>query len=320
VKGNNKIMDVNNKYFYRVYGLNINSNIEISEFSKRDEDFKDEDKVSILYGQISQDILEEIKEGKRSNITKEQVWFHIDQVATYFIKNGNTVIIEPCENCNECLMKVYIMGSVLGLLLLQREVTAIHGGTIIIDGKAVIFTGERGAGKSTLTTAFGKKGYSFLSDDVAALNFDNELAIEPGFPYHKLCVDALESMNYYMEDYSFFQADGIIKYLVPDFHGFYKEKVPITSICELTVGDVENVQVEEIVGGEKLNKIIKNIYRIEYLGSMGGMTPKYLKKCIEVAKKIKFYKITRPKNKYTVDTQIEVIEDIFKEKTEYKVI
>lgn len=314
MKGNNKIMDVNNIYFYRVYGLNINSNIEIPEFPKRDEDFKDENIVSILYGPISQDILGEIKEGKRSNTTKEQVWFHIDQVATYFIKNGNMVIIEPCENCNESLMKVYIMGSVLGLLLLQREVTAIHGGTIIIDGKAAIFTGERGAGKSTLTTAFGKKGYYFLSDDVAVLNFDNEIAIKPGFPYHKLCADTLESMNYYMEDYSFFQADGIIKYLVPDFKGFYKEKVPLTSIFELNIDDVDNVKVEEIVGGEKLNKIIKNIYRIEYLSSMGGMTPNYFKKCIEVAKKIKFYKITRPKNKYTVDSQIEVIEDILKMK------
>jgi len=53
---------------------------------------------------------------------------------------------------------------------------------------------------------------------------------------------------------------------------------------------------------------------------MGGMTPKYLKKCIEIAKKAKFYIITRPKGKYTVDDQIEIIEGIFKEKKGSKAI
>ena len=43
---------------------------------------------------------------------------------------------------------------------------AIHGGVIEIDNKAVIFTGDRGAGKSTLTTALREKGYKFICDFV----------------------------------------------------------------------------------------------------------------------------------------------------------
>ncbi len=307
-------MDIDNKYFYRLYGLNIDSNIEILEFPKRNEDFKDKDIVTILYGQTPNNILEEIREGKSIHVTKDHVWFHIDHVATYCIENGNTVIVDPWADCDISLMKVYIMGSVLGFLLLQRESTAIHGGTVVINGNAIIFTGERGAGKSTLTTALVKRGYNFVADDVAALSFDNKIVVEPGFPYHKLCVDALENMYYVKELYPCFQADGKVKYIVPDFYGFYKRKVPLTAICELDMGEVDNVKVEEIKGGEKLNKIIKNIYRTEYIGSMGGMTPKYFKKCIEIAKEAKFYIITRPKGKYTVDDQIEIIEGIFKEK------
>lgn len=313
-------MDIDNKYFYRVYGLNIDSNIEILEFPKRNEDFKDKDIVTILYGQTPNNILEEIREGKSIHVTKDHVWFHIDHVATYCIENGNKVIVDTCEDCDISLMKVYIMGSVLGFLLLQRESTAIHGGTVVINGNAIIFTGERGAGKSTLTTALVKRGYNFVADDVAALSFYNKIVVEPGFPYHKLCVDALENMYYVKESYPCFQADGKVKYIVPDFYGFYKRKVPLTAICELDMGEVDNVKVEEIRGGEKLNKIIKNIYRTEYIGSMGGMTPKYLKKCIEIAKKAKFYIITRPKGKYTVDDQIEIIEGIFKEKKGSKAI
>ncbi len=311
-------MYIDKKYFYRVYGLNIDSNIEILEFPKRNEDFIDKDIVTILYGQTPNNILEEIKEGKSIHVTKDHVWFHIDHVATYCIENGNTVIVDPCENCDKSLMKVYIMGSVLGFLLLQRESTAIHGGTVVINGKAIIFTGERGAGKSTLTTALVKKGYNFVADDVAALSFDNKIVIEPGFPYHKLCFDALENMCYVKESYPYFHVDGKIKYIVPDFHGFSKEKFPLTAICELDMGEVDNVRVEEIRGVEKLNKIIKNIYRNEYIGSMEGMTPKYFKNCIEIAQKAKFYRITRPRDKYTVDDQIEIIEEIFKEKKGFR--
>jgi hypothetical protein len=313
-------MDIDKKYFYRVYGLNIDSNIEILEFPKRNENFKDKDSVTILYGQTPNNISEEIKGGKCIHVTKEHVWFHIDQVATYLIKNGNTVIVDPCENCDKSLIKVYIMGSVLGFLLLQRESTAIHGGTVVINGKAIIFTGERGVGKSTLTTALVKRGYTFAADDVASLSFDNELAVRPGFPYHKLCEDALNNMNYVKDSYSYFKADGKIKYLVPDFHRFSKENVPLTAICELDVGEVDNVKVEEIRGGEKLNKIIKNIYRTEYIGLMEAMTPKYFKNCVEIAQRTKFYKIIRPRDKYTVDDQIEIIEGIFKAETGFKAI
>ena len=38
------------------------------------------------------------------------------------------------------------------------------------------------------------------------------------------------------------------------------------------------------------------------------MDPIYFKQCIDIAKNIRFFKITRPANKFTVDTQIELIE------------
>ncbi|MEG1254493.1 hypothetical protein [Clostridium sp.] len=311
-------MDTKKRYFYKVYGLNIDSNIEVSEFQLRNKSNEDKDVITMLYGQASNEIKEELKLGRRNYVSKNNIWFYIDGVATYWITGGNTVIIEPCENCDKVLMKIYVLGSVLGFLLLQREVTAIHGGTVVIDGKAIVFTGERGAGKSTLTTALGQRGYSFVSDDIATVNFENKLTIEPGFPYHKLCLDALDNMNYIKEDYIFFQADGKIKYIVPDYDGFAKKKVVLSAICEIAIGDVEEVQIEEIYGSEKLDKIIKNIYRIEYIGMMGGMTPKYFKNCIQIAKNIKFYKIIRPRDKYTVNAQIEIIEDVFKNHSPYK--
>ena len=44
---------------------------------------------------------------------------------------------------------------------------------------------------------------------------------------------------------------------------------------------------------------------------MGGISPIYFKKCLDIAKHIKFYKITRPKEGFTVNEQIKLIEEVF---------
>ncbi|MEG2656724.1 MAG: hypothetical protein RSA29_13585 [Clostridium sp.] len=304
-------MEDKHKYFYTVYGINLDSDIEVVEFVTRHRISEEKNRVILGYGQLSEEIKNNIGKGSRIEVSKGNTWFYIEGVATYWIENGTSIIVEPCEHCDRNLMKIYIMGSVLGFLLLQRQVLAIHGGTVVMDGQGIIFTGNRGAGKSTLTTALGQKGYSFVSDDVATINIESKTSVEPGFPFHKLCVDALESMNYDKEKCIDFKGDGKIKYLVIDMEGFHGEKASLSAICEIAIGDVEKVEIEEVLGREKFNKIIKNIYRTEYISRMDGMKPSYFKQCVKVAKDIKFFKITRPRDKYTVDEQIQIIEKVF---------
>ena len=77
----------------------------------------------------------------------------------------------------------------------------------------------------------------------------------------------------------------------------------------ITVGDVEEVTIEELKGSEKINNIINNIYRGEYIKHLGGVNPEYFKKCLNIAKNINFYVVTRPKDQFTVDKQIALIEE-----------
>ena len=192
--------------------------------------------------------------------------------------------------------------------MLQRKMVAIHGGVIEMDNKAVIFTGDRGAGKSTLTTALRRKGYKFISDDVAGIKIDKVPYVMPGFPYQKLCESAMDKFGYDKERYTSFMSDKEVKYIVPAMDEFVNEKRELVSIVKLTVGDVDEVTIEELRGSEKLNNIIENIYRGEYIKHLGKMDPIYFKQCVDIAKNIRFFKITRPANQFTVDTQIDLIE------------
>ena len=297
-------------YYYKVYGLNVESEILVPELSILSKEEQSDIHIKISYGIMPEDIKVSINNGQRSKYERNRMWFYINNVATFYIYDGKNIVIEPCEITDPQLVKVYILGSVLGMVMLQRNIVAIHGGSIVIDNKGYIFTGDKGAGKSTLTTALRKKGYGFVSDDVGAIKTGEINKIHPGFGYQKLCEDALVNLGYDPAKYEPFRGDFNIKYIVPALEDFVSTAVPFEGMFELEVGDVDCVQVEEIKGNDKLKGMIKNIFRIEILRCSGGMSGEYFKKCIDIAKDLKYYKITRPKGQFTVDEQIDIIEKI----------
>ena len=297
------------KYYYRVYGLNIESKIEVPEFEVIDSN-SDID-VKLYFGVVNEKIINLITQGHRAKYEKQDMWFYIEDVAIFHIYNGDTVVIEPMGDKNNKMIKLYIMGSVMGMILLQRNMVAIHGGGIVIDGKGCIFTGQKGAGKSTITTALRRKGYKFIADDVCSINIGETNTINYGFGYQKLCEDAMEKLGYSLDEYEPFRGDlNVNKYIVPAFDEFTKEELPLEAVFELVVGDVDEVVIEEVLGANKVNKLIENVFRIEMLRYSGGIEPVYFKKCLDIVKSTKIYKITRPKDVFSVDKQISLVEDI----------
>ena len=310
-------MDKNSKqnlrYLYRVYGMNIESDIEIKEFINADEFEEDDEKVIINQCEIKKNIKDKIKNGLFGGSTENEIWFNIRNTAVYQIVDGNTINFEIYENADMDQVKIYLTCSCLGFIMIQREKLAIHGGVIIDNEKAIVITGERGAGKSTITTAFRLRGFKFLSDDVAALSDSVPIRVHHGFPYEKLCIDAMKNFNYDKSKYQSFMGDTKIKYMVPAIEHFSLKDIPLGCIIELKCENVQQVQLIEVKGIEKLSCIIKSIYRGEYLESIQGISSNYMKKCVNLSKNIRYYRITRPEDKFTVQEQMELIEKIIKE-------
>ena len=300
---------VQNQYSYKIYGLYIESNYEIEEFIKVDK-VSNYDKVVITKGTISEKIKELINQGNNFGTSKEEIWFNINNTAIYQICNGNRIAFEIYENADLDLVKGYLMCSCLGFIMIQREKLAIHGGCVVINDRGVIITGDRGAGKSTLTTALRLKGYKFLSDDVAAISDENNaILVDYGFPYQKLCVGAMDNFKYESDKYKSIMGDTEMKYMIPVYDDFIKKNVQLEAIFKLSCEDVDDVYIEEIRGVKKLNSIISSIYRGEFFRHIEGMSSAYIGKCIEIAKNIKFYKIIRPKNEFSINKQIKLLEN-----------
>lgn len=87
----------------------------------------------------------------------------------------------------------YLLGPVLGLALRLRGTTCLHASAVEIHGRAVIFPGEEGAGKSTTAAALARRGHAVLSDDVVALaERDGAFFVLPAYPYISLWEDSVK--------------------------------------------------------------------------------------------------------------------------------
>lgn len=78
----------------------------------------------------------------------------------------------------------YLLGPVMGMVLNLRETPTLHGSAVALEGRAVAFIGESGAGKSTTAAAFAQRGQPVLTEDIVALSSD--LKVQPGYPLVRL--------------------------------------------------------------------------------------------------------------------------------------
>lgn len=292
----------NGLYYYKVYGLNIASEIELSELITLSQ--KDHIDVYIIRKTMS----DEIKAAQRNNIhfqfLANDIWYEIEDLGTFHAKEGRIIEVDCAEDKDPQLVKGYLLGTAFSCIMAQREQITIHGGTIVINHKAIIFTGDSGAGKSTLTTTLRNQGYGFLADDVSvtALNNLERFIVQPAYPQQKLCHDTMTQLGYTPSNYVKIDEERD-KYLLPVKDQFIFQPMPLGGLVEISIGTGPHVELIEIKGKEKLKILFRNIYR-QSIWSYLPMPTHYFKQCMLFVQQIPIYKLQRPAEKYTVDEQI----------------
>ncbi|MCX7708891.1 MAG: hypothetical protein N2484_03480 [Clostridia bacterium] len=293
----------NKKYIYKVFGLTVSSDFLLTELMPSEGHVD----VEIINGKVPQSDYTLHESTTNGYAKKDELYFRIKGTGNYFVANGNKIIVEPDAGADALTVKLYLLGTSLGTILLQRRILPIHGSAIVIDGQCVIFTGLSGAGKSTLSFALREKGYPFLSDDVSAIKRgeDGTLWVQPGYPQQKICRDYLENTGGDISELSQINAERD-KYAVPVRQGFYSSPVRLAAVCELVTKDSGEVSLQELAGPHKMAILMNHTYRAQLLHYFNLRT-EHFNQCAEVSKRISVYRLSRPKSKFTVDEQIEQI-------------
>jgi hypothetical protein len=113
-------------------------------------------------------------------------------VARYLIRRGREILIDPDPGAGDHDLRVYLLGTCLGVLLHQRGFLVLHASGVAVKGGAVLFAGRSGAGKSTLLGEMLRRGHRMMVDDVCAITFDTDgrPTVVPSYPRTRLWADA----------------------------------------------------------------------------------------------------------------------------------
>lgn len=294
-------------YCYHAFGLSIKSTIKLPELilNEKNELFD----IEIL---INQDIDCEIdiqSEPFRHYVFNNQVLFNVPDVANFLIRNGKTIVVSPLKTDVEEIIRLYILGTCMGVILMQRGIIPLHGSAIEINGKAYVIVGESGAGKSTLASAFIKKGFKILSDDVIAItqfSIDEPYVI-PSYPQQKLWQESLDLFGERSEQFSpIYERET--KFSVPVPSDFSQIPRPLAGVIELIKNEGDGIKIRPIHGLDRFRVLYEQTYRNFLIPNL-GLTDMHFQQSAAIIKNSEMFTLQRPMEQFTAFELVSTIID-----------
>ncbi len=169
----------------------------------------------------------------RFGLTATSLLLNWEGVGTFRVSQGSELVYQNLGT-DEGTLRLFLLSEVIGLLLYQRGLFLLHGSAVKVGDDALVFLGIPGAGKSTTAAAFGKAGYTVLTDDLVAIQLiDNNPFVVPAFGQYKVWKNTVDGLNI---DESKLEPsfEGATKYLVMQpLASFPRHPVSLRSITLL---------------------------------------------------------------------------------------
>jgi len=249
------------KYKYEVFGHKIVSSIQF-KFSKIVAFADDEAEILISFGKCPEHLDNALDKRVNIEIGEEDLLLFIPNVAIYYIKNKNEIIIEKNSNSTENDIITFLFATVFGTLFHFKNTIPLHASCIAHKNYAIALCGNSGSGKSTLSAALSKKGYSIIADDLTIMDKtkNQNSVVYPGYPALQLWKDSVEKLEIDSCDYerSVSEKD---KYWFPLKDKHYNSSLKLKKILYLNYYSSKEIGIKEIKGLNKMETFQKCVYR-----------------------------------------------------------
>lgn len=266
---------------FRVFGLTVASEFPLPELPLA----WGPASVHIRYGKTPEELENALLRQEYCQAGPDQMLLNVPNVGRFHVRNGTCITIEPVVVADKINIRLFLLGTAFGALMMQRGILPVHGSSIVLDGRGIIFTGASGVGKSSLLAAFRQQGASFLSDDVAAVTIDADGTpwLHPAYPQQKLWRDSAEAMGLDLDNRSRVSPNQD-KYVMPSIAGFSSAKVPLAAICELQPTSCADVSIHSLNQRDTLSVLMLNTYRHWLIRGL-GVQADHFQQCTKLSTK-----------------------------------
>jgi len=193
----------------------------------------------------------------------------VPDVARYRVRDGREIIVQPVPGASARDVRLFLLGSALGVLSFQRGLLPLHANVVAIQGEAVAFAGKSGAGKSTLAAWFRTRGHSVFSDDICMIEFaESGPRVWPGLPRLKLWAAAVDAFAPGVAEPERVR-DTLDKFEIPIESAAHVGPLPLRSLYVLARAEAEApAGIERLRGSAAIAALLSQTYRAIYLPLM----------------------------------------------------
>lgn len=305
-------------YLYKIYGLYIESEYFFEEaWEVKEVPEGEEISMVIKKGHLPDNITKITEEDDHipetgflhKYVNPMELWIRAKSCGAFKVLKGREIIYQLYEKCDYLMLNQMFLCAVIPSAYQMLGMVGIHGSGILLGNAGIILSGDSGAGKSTLTQGLLGQDGIFMADDTVTIRVhDGKVMSQAAYPQQKICVDSLQKIKATVREKVLLPPDeDREKYAVRLADGFTMEEQELKAIFILSAADVEEVTMQQIKGAEKLNYLIRNIYRNMELYEK-GMAPEMFQQCVEICNKVEIFTITRPATgPMTTDMQMALV-------------
>lgn len=277
-------------FVYRVFGLTVGSEIPLEDLAPAD--LAAEPDLVIVRSVLGSDCPHDPGLHPRG----EGALLCIPEVGRYLCTGGRRIAVEPEPHAAAANVRLFLLGSAMGLILHQRGLLPLHANTLQVGAEAIAFMGRSGAGKSTLTAWYAEQGHRIMADDVSVVGIggDGRPFIQPGLARVRLWREALESLGGDPDDHprSFEGSAGYDKFDVALRRDRISDAgLPLRAICLLEFGP--DCRATRLHGVDALEAVYANTYRGGFVG-VTGTAQLHWESCLQLIRTVPVLRTVRP--------------------------
>jgi hypothetical protein len=222
----------------------------------------------------------------------ETVWLSFDGACRLYVRAGREIVVEGAPGADDGVLRLFVQGVGLGVLLQQRGMLSLHAGAAAVHGVAVAFLGAPGSGKSTMTAALRRRGHRVMADDVVPVDLSDPArpVVAAGFPQLKLSPAAAAAVG---ED-----VDALVRL----HHGNPKLGCPVHDAMAdgwlplarvYILAEDATLGIDALAPQAALVELIRHTYAAGLLESSGAMAT-HLRQCAALVAAVRVCRLRRP--------------------------
>ena len=306
-------MAIDQPYSYRAYGYNLISDIPLVRLSPGFD--ASLDTISVERCETLPDKpVDAIQVGPFAWGSERMISLNVNQIVHMVAQGGKTLRYRAYEGADETSVQLFLMGSGLGALLMQRQLLVMHGNAVEIDGACIMCVGPSGIGKSTTAAGLLQRGYRIMSDDICAI--DMQSRIIPGMPHIKLWQDAADHLEMSTSHLDRVQPH-VEKFGMPLGDAFCESFAPVKTIYLLEAHNTPDITLETLKTSQKFMALRNNTYRLPFVKGM-NLAATHFQQLSSLSKAVTVKRVRRPKQGFQLDALLDaLLEDAHTHAQEY---